>query len=687
MQKDIIKEAIINLPSLKALDKFSLTSYQICNRNKYPLLETHNLAKYSLTMHRLYSILNDFYKKSDSAISLAKNSCTMLSKAFQGSTDSLFDEDDSISRLLNKHSKMHKEVHMSRMEQSIKVLALFCKSHIELYNHVKQDYNKLYELYKLLKSSSPSINSSINKNRVLTQYLSELLSSVPSIGSDEIKISKFENAIDELSDEFLMDFVNDVNSIIENYVFLTKEYDACFQNFIKNNCIPLFEQIGGVYEFIDINKMDFALIASGGGISTISEEFDIIDFNILNEENTENDSANLKEFKDKKLYSINLLHDIITTSLKGEEIKRSHILELINSVGKINTEKNEIDPENYFFTGSTGDVGALELVRSNAPNVSLDDIIGISFDEMKEHLLDLTNYSQHSNLYITTSPRKKIKSNMLAIGPYGCGKTEIARAIAADERFAGIEISVSDLLTAYFGEFEKNVDRLWDQAVKIRKDTGKMVFIIMDEFDSFFGGKGQFENNHSRVQKIIQAKLDGMTDYEGIIVIGMTNEPKNIPLAILRRFKYVDVVGQLTVDERVTLLKKFITRGLPLSTGFKASDWKKWGVLLEGVTGDIIGKIADDIHYEYMSSLIKEHPDKSLKFEELATNVRLGKNSLADLKKELKKYKKVNSKWINDIITQKLAEPVIQEQIKLATKLYKDADTILNNMHKNDAAI
>lgn len=693
-QEDIIELLIQNLPSFDKIKEYNIKSYKLSNRNKFPLLETSDLQSISKSMNTLYSFINSFYLKSQKSVSSLSNVCAVISKINQLSNSrKSIDSNDVIANLLEKHSTLKKLGNIgaieAELENSAKHIAALVKDHIAIYNHVKNDYKRIYEIYNYLKISIPNKASSIENNRILTAFLNESLSIVPSLGSDTTRIDKFKISLNELSDDLLHNIAINPDIIISMYIQLATDYDGIFQKFMKESIFPFISRIGGIFEYIGTSETDLYLILNSGGISSIAKELAIIDFSKLNEESSD---AVLSEYElsqiSKKKNILSIFYKMLNPELhENSSDIDSDINELIALVGKINTEKDEIDPENYFYVGSTGDVGALELVRENAPNVKIDDIIGESFDDMKSHLMDLTQYSEHSNLYAITSPRKKIKSNMIAIGPYGCGKTEIARAIAADERFVGIEISVSDLLTAYFGEFEKNVDRLWEQASQIRKETGKMVFIIMDEFDSFFGGKGQFQSNHSRVQKIIQAKLDGVTDYEGIIVIGMTNEPKEIPLAILRRFKYVDVVGQLTNTERIFLLKKFITRGIPLDNSFKNEDWEKWGTMLDGSTGDILGKIADDIHYEYMTQLIKENPTKSKSFEELATSVRLEKTSLDKLKKEISKYKNINRDWVNDVIESKLKEPVIQEQIKLAVNLYKDADSLLNNMHKKDSAV
>ena len=350
--------------------------------------------------------------------------------------------------------------------------------------------------------------------------------------------------------------------------------------------------------------------------------------------------------------------------------------------------------ENEFYVGTAQGHGEFTFEREAAPTVKLRDVRGKSFDVMKQHLADLADYSKYLNLYGATAPRGKIRSNIVAIGPYGCGKTEIGRAIAGDPRFIGAEVSVTDLLTCWFGEFEKNVDRVWDSAQELRRNSGdgKLVFLIMDEFDSWFNSSNGHwvDNTYSRVQKAIQMKLDGVVDYEGIMVVGMTNEPKKIPLAIYRRFKYVDIVGELDAPERADLLKMFLSNGLPLSRGFRASDYQRWGESLEGATGDVIGKVADDIHYEFMRKFIHEHPTEGRKLNNYIARVQSKNGQELDkrhVKRTMGQYMLVTPDWVEEKVQAKLAEPIIREQIETSRRVYAEARDVLANLHtRKDAA-
>ena len=394
-----------------------------------------------------------------------------------------------------------------------------------------------------------------------------------------------------------------------------------------------------------------------------------------------------KEQKDGQAYEFAKKHIAKAMKLKQQ------LREVLQTPQVLKLDK-DIKTDNEFYVGSSSGHGEFGFERETAPQVRLKDVVGKSFDTMKEHLADLANYSRYLELYAATAPRGKIRSNAIAIGPYGCGKTEIGRAIAGDPRFIGAEANITDVLTCWFGEFEKNVDRVWDAARDLRRNSGdsKLVFLLMDEFDSWFNSSSGHwvDASYKKVKKAIQIKLDGMVDYEGVIVVGFTNEPKEIPLAIYRRFKYVDIVGELEPQERTELLKKFLTHGLPLSHGFRNEDYRRWGEALTGATGDVIGKVVDEVHYEFMRKFTHEHPALGRRLHTQIRRMRFKNQGDVDrsyIKRTIGSHLLVTPDWVEQKLHSKLGEPIIQQQIETAKRVYAEARDVLAKMHtKQDVA-
>lgn len=271
---------------------------------------------------------------------------------------------------------------------------------------------------------------------------------------------------------------------------------------------------------------------------------------------------------------------------------------------------------------------------------------------------------------------------------HNCGKTEIARAICADKRIIGFNVATADLLTAYMHESVKNIKRMFDHAKDLRKGSRytKPVAITLDEFDRLFSyGEGVHQAyDGPRMTGVLQEMMDGILDYEGVFLVCMTNVPKAVPEAILRRFKYVDVVGQLTAEERAHLFRKFLTRGLPIDPSIDDVAFLRWAEMMDNAPGDVIGKVVDEIHFKYMHELASNEPKLMAALERTMAkklNDRdIEPRDFATLKKALQKHKTIGSVEITTALDQVLKQPQVQMQINKAKQVFRDADQIVQGL-------
>ena len=102
------------------------------------------------------------------------------------------------------------------------------------------------------------------------------------------------------------------------------------------------------------------------------------------------------------------------------------------------------------------------------------------------------------------------------IGPPGCGKTHIAKAVAGETNMYFYSITANDLLSPIVGKSEKIVNKLFS---KVRK-TGGIIFI--DEIDSFPDRKKVGGYANSLLNQIL-TEMDGFENSENILVIAATN--------------------------------------------------------------------------------------------------------------------------------------------------------------------
>ena len=384
--------------------------------------------------------------------------------------------------------------------------------------------------------------------------------------------------------------------------------------------------------------------------------------------------------------------DQSTEDYAVERTKESiELKEAIDDIQRTEAQKNlkrNIADDNEFYVGKSGQIGSISSEREPAPKITYDDVIGASFIKAKQHVEEVVKVASHPHLMRLTAPRGNVKSNLLFIGPYGCGKTEIARAIGGDKRIIGFNVAVADMLTAYMHESVKNVKRVWDCAKDLRKGSRntKPVGILMDEFDRLFNyGEGvHAAYDGGRMTGVLQEMMDGVVDYEGVFLVGMTNVPKQIPEAVLRRFKYVDVVGQLNQEERIKLFKMFLTRGLPVDTSVTDDDYAKWAEMLNHAPGDVIGKVTDEIHFKFMHELVTNDAKMIATLEKnLSKKLRnrdATKTDYTFLKSSLGKHKMIGAADITTALESVIIQPQVKMQINKAKQTYKDAEDILKGL-------
>lgn len=253
--------------------------------------------------------------------------------------------------------------------------------------------------------------------------------------------------------------------------------------------------------------------------------------------------------------------------------------------------------------------GGLEVVPAERPNATFDAIRGSNFDKVKDFFTSVKTSKKWSSLFLATSPSQSVgKSNVLLIGPQGCGKSEILRAVGADKESISIYASASDFLTCWMGEAQKNPKRLFEAALKLNKESGRHVHLLIDEIDAVLNNDRGLSSTATNLTLEFQTLMDGLISYPNLSVWGATNNPERIPIPMLRRFHSVLIVGELSREDRAALLKQYIEGYLPTSKSIK---WSEMAEKIEGATGDVIRKVADHLWRETMQQFIERHEDKA----------------------------------------------------------------------------
>ena len=121
----------------------------------------------------------------------------------------------------------------------------------------------------------------------------------------------------------------------------------------------------------------------------------------------------------------------------------------------------------------------------------------------------------------------------LFAGPSGTGKTLAAEVLANDLQLDLHHIDLSQVVSKYIGDTEKNLRAVFDAA----EQTGAV--LLFDEADALFGKRSEVRDSHDRYANIeVSYLLQRMEAYRGLAIL-TTNKRGSLDPAFLRRLRFV----------------------------------------------------------------------------------------------------------------------------------------------------
>ena len=142
--------------------------------------------------------------------------------------------------------------------------------------------------------------------------------------------------------------------------------------------------------------------------------------------------------------------------------------------------------------------------------------------------------------------------SVLFYGPPGTGKTMAAQVMANELGLDLYRIDISQMVSKYIGETQKNISRLFEEA----KDINAILFF--DEADSLFTKRSETKDSHDRNANAETAHLlQKLEDYEGITILA-TNYLNNIDDAFKRRIKFMIHIAFPEQEVRLRLWRSIL---------------------------------------------------------------------------------------------------------------------------------
>ena len=181
-------------------------------------------------------------------------------------------------------------------------------------------------------------------------------------------------------------------------------------------------------------------------------------------------------------------------------------------------------------------VSGAEMVEK--PDVTYDSVAGLD-EQIKtiREAIELPLLEPELFAKIGINPPKGI----LLVGPPGCGKTLLAKAVAHHTDATFIRMVGSELAQKYIGEGGRMVRELFSLA----KEKSPSI-IFLDEIDAIgakrLDGSTSGDREVQRTLMQLLAELDGFDSLEGVKIIAATNRPDILDDALLRPGRFDRIV-------------------------------------------------------------------------------------------------------------------------------------------------
>jgi DNA polymerase III delta prime subunit len=170
-----------------------------------------------------------------------------------------------------------------------------------------------------------------------------------------------------------------------------------------------------------------------------------------------------------------------------------------------------------------------------------------------EQLKEIETWITHSQTLMKDWGMEKILKpgyKTLFYGPPGTGKTTTAALLGKKTNRDVYRIDLSQMVSKYIGETEKNLAKVFDRA------ENKEWILFFDEADALFGKRTSTRDAHDRfANQQVSFLLQRIEDFNGLVILA-TNLKGNIDEAFVRRFQSIIQFPMPTADERFKIWKQ-----------------------------------------------------------------------------------------------------------------------------------
>uniref|UniRef100_T1JVY2 AAA+ ATPase domain-containing protein n=1 Tax=Tetranychus urticae TaxID=32264 RepID=T1JVY2_TETUR len=187
--------------------------------------------------------------------------------------------------------------------------------------------------------------------------------------------------------------------------------------------------------------------------------------------------------------------------------------------------------------------------------VKFADVAGLK--EAKIEIMEFVDYLKAPEKFKALGA--KVPRGVLLLGPPGCGKTMLAKAVASEANVPFLAMAGTEFIEMIGGLGASRVRDLFKEA---RKRAPCIVYI--DEIDAIgrkrSGTRVETSGEEEQTLNQLLVEMDGMAGREGVILLGSTNRAEVLDKALLRpgRFDRHILIDLPTLEERKETFEKYL---------------------------------------------------------------------------------------------------------------------------------
>ena len=263
------------------------------------------------------------------------------------------------------------------------------------------------------------------------------------------------------------------------------------------------------------------------------------------------------------------------------------------------------------------------------------DVAGV--DEAKKELVEIVDFLKNPAKYKKLGARTP--KGVLLVGPAGCGKTLLAKAVAGEAHVPFFSIAGSEFMEMLVGIGAARVRDLFATA---KKSAPAIIFI--DEIDAIGRARsvGMMPSHDEREQTLNQilVEMDGFNPTEQVVVVAATNRGDLLDTALLRpgRFDRRVIVDFPDLEGRIAIAK-IHSKGKPFD---ESVNWDRVARRTVGYSGADLENVLNEAAIS--AARVTREKINMEDIEGAATKVKLGpekKRLQSDLDKRLTAYHEI----------------------------------------------